>query len=151
MALFLSSNFLGVLFKELNVKVKINLAVQAVGMLMGTSTHLIWVLNKGFLSTHYNAPFASKLFWDSLTFLDPIAALLLVFKPKAGIYLALIIMLVDVIHNNIFYWEELYLNAPPLSEWFMKYWMILGQIIFAVFVVASFKSNHKEIKRCLNS
>ncbi len=128
-------------FSKLTLRTKLILSAQALGMLMGTSTHLIWVLNNGFLSEKYNAPFLSSLFWDSLTFLDPLAAILLFFKPKAGIYLTLIIIVVDVIHNNVFYMNELYINPPSINEWLIRYWMILGQILFAVFVLSTLNAN----------
>jgi len=112
---------------------------------MGFFTHLSWVLKNGFLSKNYNAPLISSVFWDSLTFLDPLAAILLFLKPKSGIYLTLSIITVDVIHNNFFYLDELYINAPHLTEWIVKYWMILGQIIFGVFILLTFKNNLAEI------
>ena len=133
-------------FNRLRKKTKTILFVHIVGMLMGTSTHLIWVLENGFLSDNYNASLFSKLFWDSLTFLDPLVALLLFIRPKVGIYLTLFIISFDIIHNNIFYIDELYLNPPGFSEWVVKYWMIIGQIVFGLFVALTFKSNLKEIK-----
>jgi len=115
-------------------------------MLMGTSTHVSWTIQHGFLSEKYHASLFSTLFWDSLTFLDPLAALLLIFKPKLGLRLTLLIISVDVIHNNLFYAQELYVNAPDLISWIEKYWMILGQIIFLIFVGFTFKSNLKQLK-----
>lgn len=133
------------LFLELKPSTKLILTLQSIGLLMGTSTHVIWAIENGFLSSNYNANLFSTLFWDSLTFLDPLAALLLFIKPKTGIYLTLAIISVDVIHNNIFYWQELYVNALTMPDWLMKYWMILGQMIFAVFVIITLKRNIKAV------
>jgi hypothetical protein len=105
----------------------------------------MWAIENGFLSEKYKASLFSTVFWDSLTFLDPLAAILLFIKPKAGIYLTLAIIIVDVLHNNLFYWTELYANSIPLGDWIAKYWMILGQIVFALFVVLTFKGNLNEI------
>jgi len=118
---------------------------------MGTFTHVQWMLINGVLSVNYNAPLLTKIFWDSLTFLDPIAAILLFVRPKTGLVLTLIIITVDVIHNNLFYIDELYINAPNLTIWIQKYWMILGQIIFALFVYLRFKYNYKAIKMIINN
>jgi len=137
-------------FKKLKNRTKVILIAQSVGMLMGTSTHLLWVFKNGFLSDNYNAPIFSKIFWDSLIILDPIAFILLFFKPKLGLYLTAIIISFDIIHNNIFYIEELYLNPPELGIWIKKYWMILGQIIFGGFVVLTYTENLKEIKSKTN-
>jgi len=120
--------------------------IQAIGMLMGTFTHVQWIVNNGFLSDNYNAPILTKIFWDNLTFFDPIAAILLILRPKFGLILTLIIITFDVIHNNLFYMDELYINAPTLTIWIQKYWMILGQIIFGAFVYLTFKYNYKHIK-----
>ena len=106
---------------------------------MGTSTHLAWVLKYGFLAEEYQAKLFSKIFWDSLTFLDPMAAILLFLRPKIGLFLTLGIIIADVVHNNLVYYEELYFNSLTISEWFTQYWMIVGQIIFMIFVLISFK------------
>ena len=132
-------------FKNLNKKTQIFLVIQSIGMLMGTSTHLIWIIENGFLSEEYNSSLFSKIFWDSLVFLDPIAALLLIIRPKFGIYLTLIIITFDILHNNIFYFNELYLIPIDISNWVIKYWMIIGQVLFGLFVLVTFKSNLKEI------
>ena len=115
-------------------------------MLMGASTHLIWIIESGFLSEKYDASLFSKIFWDSLVILDPAAALLLIVKPKLGIYLTLMIITFDILHNNIFYFNELYINPIYIFDWVIKYWMIIGQVIFGIFVYITFKSNLKEIK-----
>jgi len=130
-------------FKNLDRKTKYILIIQAIGMLMGASTHLQWVINNGFLSDKYNAPFLTRIFWDSLTFLDPLAAFLLILRPRKGLILTLAIITLDVIHNNLFYMDELYIKSPSLKVWFQRYWMILGQIIFGLFVCLTFKENYK--------
>ena len=66
-------------------------------------------------------PIFSQIFYKSLTFFDLLAAILLIIKPKIGLYLTLIILIIDVIHNNIFYIEELYFNNLSLDEWIYKY------------------------------
>lgn len=129
-------------FRQLPAKTRIILIIQSIGMLMGTSTHLMWTLHNGFLSPNYNAPLGNVLFWDSLTFLDPLAAILIFLKPKWGIILTFLIITVDVIHNNWYYFDELYLqNRFDFVEWLSIYWMIPGQIIFGIFVWATFRSN----------
>ena len=134
------------IFKDLKNKTQTFLIIQSIGMLMGASTHLIWIIESGFLSEKYDASLFSKIFWDSLVILDPAAALLLIVKPKLGIYLTLMIITFDILHNNIFYFNELYINPIYIFDWVIKYWMIIGQVIFGIFVYITFKSNLKEIK-----
>jgi hypothetical protein len=45
-------------------------------------------------------PRAVRLFWASLTFLDPLAALLLLARPRAGLVLCVAIMVADVLNNG---------------------------------------------------
>ena len=132
-------------FSKLNLGTKVIIIIQSIGMLMGTSTHVLWTWHNGFLSKEYNANVFSMCFWDSLTFLDPLAAFLLIVKPKTGLYLTLFIIVFDVIHNNIFYFNELYVDPIGWADWILKYWMIIGQICFGVFVVFTFRGNLKAV------
>ena len=97
---------------------------------METSANVAWVIEKGFNSNQCNQPLLSRLFWDSLTFLDPLAIILLFLKPKTGVILVLSIISLDVIHNNYIYFEELYQSNLQLTNWMIRYWMIMGQFIF---------------------
>jgi len=114
-------------------------------MLMGSTTHILWVVRNGFLSDNYNVSLFSKIFWDSLTFLDPLAAILLILKPRIGVYLTLFIILFDIVHNNLLHFDELYMNEIELKEWIVKYWMIMGQILYGLFVILTFRSNLNDI------
>jgi len=107
----------------------------------------------GFLSVKDFAVFSpldnvvvELLLGDGTTLYDPITAILLILKPKTGLYLALTVILFDIAHNNIFYSEELYFNSISITDWIKKYWMISMQIIFGVFVISTFKSNLTNVK-----
>ena len=133
------------LFRQLDGTTKALLVLQCIAMLMGTSTHVAWAINHGFLSAEYHAPLLSMLFWDGLTFLDPLAAVLLIVRPRTGLWLTLGIITADVLHNNIYYLEELYQSPQPVLQWLATYWMIAGQIAFAVLVFATFKRNMRAL------
>ncbi len=108
-------------------------------MLGGTSTHLYWVIRHGFFSEAYHSPLFSVIFWDSLTFLDPIAAVLLIVKPRLGVWLTAIIISVDVFHNSILL--PLLSPRPLLEIWptLFTHWMIISQVAFLIFVLATFR------------
>ncbi|MGB3588157.1 MAG: hypothetical protein WBA23_16530 [Tunicatimonas sp.] len=133
-------------FTQLPTKTKVILLIQAAGMLGGTSTHLYWVIRHGFFSEAYHSPLFSVILWDSLTFLDPIAAVLLIVKPRVGVWLTAIIISIDVFHNSI----PLPLLSPrPLLEiWptLFTHWMIISQVAFLIFVLATFRGNLLTIK-----
>ena len=137
------------MFKNLSISIKAILSLQSLGMLMGTSAHVAWVIENGFNSNQYNQPLLSRLFWDSLTFLDPLAVILLFLKPKTGLILVLSIISLDVIHNNYIYFEELYQSNLQLTNWMIRYWMIMGQFIFLIFVLSTFKKNLNAISNNL--
>ncbi len=134
------------LFTKLTTKSKAVLIIEAIAMLMGTSTHVTWALENGFMSKHYNASTFSMVFWDSLTFLDPLAAILLFVKPKIGLILTFLIITFDVIHNNTVHYEELYEQTISFGEWVQRYWMIAGQLIFAVFVMIAFRPTMRSVR-----
>jgi len=139
------SNHAQMFFTKLNKKTRIFLILQSTAMLIGTMTHLTWIIKNGFLSVNYNAPLFAKFFWDGLTFVDPIAAILLVIKPKIGIWMTLIIITVDVFHNFILCFR----NVPDsnyFSYWITGNWMLMCQIFFLSFVLVTFKSSIKEIR-----
>lgn len=135
-------------FTKLKAGTKIILIIQSIAMLSGTATHLLWVVNNGFLSENYKAPFFSMLFWDSLTFLDPVAALLLITRPKTGIWLTAAIITIDVIHNTIFgfTYREPFADPFSLPGAMKDNWMLLCQISFGIFVLITLKNNLKEVK-----
>ena len=134
------------LYLSLNTGRKIILAIQSFGMLLGTSTHVAWIWNHGFLSDDYGVPLPSKIFWDLLTVLDPLAAVLLILRPKTGVLLTAGIIAIDVIHNNMAHADELYGTALELNDWLARYWMIAGQIVFLLFVLITFRGNMQAIK-----
>jgi hypothetical protein len=80
-------------------------------------------------------PQATALYWDSLTLLDPLAAVLLFLRPRIGIALTVAIIVSDVGHNLTF------LAAHPLRGSFVKEVtsspFMMSQIAFLLFVAAT--------------
>jgi len=136
------------MFKKLSIHVKIILVIQAICMLIGTSTHLLWVIKHGFTYVDLNPHIAiySTIFWNSLTFLDPLAAILLFVKPKAGVLLTATIIIVDVLHNAWVSNQVLPFAQTTLHQWLFKNQFLILQSIFCIFVVATLKMNLGEIK-----
>ena len=133
-------------FLHLNCKAKIILIILCSGMLVGTVTHANWIFKNGFLSKDYDAPLYAKLFWDSLTFIDPVAALLLLIKPKHGIWLAAIIMIADVLINSYMCVYHGCLNRTNFTIWLRLNWMLVAQIFFAVFLLSTINYVLKAIR-----
>ena len=77
----------------------------ALCLLAATFNHLRAAFEHGLLWDYgYGAatPLASRAFWGSLTLFDPLAALLLLVRPRWGLLLTLAIILLDVLHNSLY-------------------------------------------------
>ena len=97
-------------------------------LLVATLNHLRADFTQGWLWDYgYGASafWGSRVFWAALTFLDPLAALLLFIRPSAGVGLTLAIMLADVA-NNTWY---VALN----NQWLETFY--LSQVVFLIAVL----------------
>ena len=104
-------------------------AVQLVwiaGFLVGTTTHVIDLVAGG-ASTYEGFPTALRVFWMSLTLVDPLAVVLLLLRQRAGIVLGLAIILADIAVN----WT-VFATIGGLSIF-----GVVNQTAFAVFLVAT--------------
>ena len=68
------------------------------GFCIGTTFHVIELLVQGF-DVYANVPVRVRVFWVSLTVIDPLVVVLLLMRARAGIWLACIVMVVDVAVN----------------------------------------------------
>jgi|GEM_PF-401126 len=87
---------------------RISIAIRtlfALCLLGATFNHLAAIVQHGLLWDYgYGtaiSPF-SKVYWDTLTILDPLAAVLLFLKPRAGVRLTVLIIASDVLHNTYY-------------------------------------------------
>lgn len=92
-------------FRSYPVRVRVILITYVAAFCIGTATHLDGLLHRRWFPQH---PFLN-IYWTSLALLDPLAAVLLIRAPRAGLLLALVIMLSDVGINSA--GSYLYLDA----------------------------------------
>lgn len=124
---------------ELN-SVRFVIAVYIFGFAYGTRNHLVDILADGWLGYDY-VPLSINLYWTLLTFFDPLAILLLLSFPFAGILLSVLIMASDIAINIgvtvYFYYQTgmLTLDRLPL------------QIAFGIFVFLTSPMAWKTVKR----
>jgi hypothetical protein len=104
------------------------LRVLMVGALsIGTCTHVENCWRAGYLPLP-RQPFVFNLYWTSLTLFDPLAAVLLVLRPRAGLVMSAIIMLSDIAIN-----AYAFRPSGALSmEW--PFWL---QVTFASFLLVA--------------
>jgi hypothetical protein len=60
---------------------------------------MLW--RHGVLRDYGGAHLLTRIFWTSLTVLDPLAALLLFAQPRVGLILTVLIIASDVLHNTL--------------------------------------------------
>ncbi|KPU62028.1 putative membrane protein [Pseudomonas fluorescens] len=96
-------------------------------LFIATANHIRADVSHGLLWDYgygASAYLASRIFWGALTFFDPLAALLLFVKPRAGIMLTATIILVDVIHNTFY--------VALKQQWLEPFY--LSQVAFLIVV-----------------
>ncbi|WP_111854573.1 hypothetical protein [Acinetobacter oleivorans] len=92
--------------------------------------HLQTVLMHGLFWDYNNAPLFTCIYWTSLTFIDPLAAIFLFYRPRIGLILTFLIIFSDVIHNT---WITLKVGRDLLN------YMYISQFLFLVFVLCTIK------------
>ncbi len=109
--------------KEVTIRTIYALCLLGAGL-----NHLQTILRHGLFWDYHHAPVISQIFWTSLTFLDLIAAILLFIKPRIGLVMTFLIILIDVIHNT---W------IGQKQGYSLLNYMYLSQLFFLIFVIFS--------------
>lgn len=110
--------------------VKVFFGVYSVCLLAGTYTHVKDLLVHGFLAAP--VPVAIGLYWNLLTLLDPLAALLLWWRANLGIILTAIIIASDLIINTVVYLAGYF--GPPTPHLVPLSLSLFEQSLFGLFV-----------------
>lgn len=105
-------------------------AIYAVCLLAGMSTHAAILWQHGLLWDYGGVPQLTRVYWTSLTLLDPLAVLLLFVSPRIGLIATLSIISTDVAHN-LWFFERYHV---PFN------WVLAAQCVFLVFVAITFPS-----------
>ncbi|KQQ01491.1 hypothetical protein ASG06_13650 [Rathayibacter sp. Leaf185] len=96
------------------------------GFLIGTTTHTADLIIGG--PNAYSAfPLGVRLFWMTLTILDPITAALIVFRRRSGIVLGIVVITADIAVN----WT-VFATVGGLSSF-----GVISQSLFAVLLVVT--------------
>ncbi|MCD2442825.1 hypothetical protein LQ757_11125 [Agromyces sp. SYSU K20354] len=97
-----------------------------VGYLIGTSTHVAELVAGG-AQTYAGFPMGLRVFWMSLTVLDPLIVVLLLFRHRAGIILGVAVILIDIAVNWTVYAT---IGGNPLFG-------VINQTLFAILIVTT--------------
>lgn len=74
-------------------------SIWAACLLIAGVNHARILLQHGLFWDYGGVAWASAAYWSSLTILDPIAAALLIARPKVGILSTIVLIITNVIHN----------------------------------------------------
>jgi hypothetical protein len=96
------------------------------GFAIGTTTHILDLILGG-AAAYAGFPDLVRLFWVSLTVLDPLVIVLVLLRRRAGIYLGIGVIVVDIVVN----WTVL------LTLGGISWWGVISQTLFAVFLGVS--------------
>ena len=126
-------------FKQKKKVIKVIFTIYIIAFLIGTITHIIDIINFGFLG-YPNSPMLLNIYWTSLTFFDPLAVLLLIFYPFMGLIFSGVIMISNVGVNMsralFYYFKEGY----PIG------YKEICQLLFLIFLFFTIKYCWKKIK-----
>jgi len=106
---------------------RIIIVMYACAFAIATLCHALDIARGGWLPYRQHA-FALNAFWTALTFLDPLAIALLVYRRLAGVCLALFIISIDIIVNL----------TVGIGEWVQSghftFWGLYTQVPVGVFM-----------------
>lgn len=100
--------------------------VWVLGFLVGTVSHVVDLASAG-AETYAGYPGPIRLFWLSLTLLDPAVIALVLLRRRAGVMLGVAVMVADVAVN----WTVYATIGPP------QLFGVLSQTLFALVVLAT--------------
>ena len=116
--------------KQLGKMERLCVAIYVVCFLCATVNHLNDVRSQGFLPYKF-APIYLNFFWTSLTIIDPLAAILLLTKVRIGLYLSIVVILMDISVNIPYFFFIAKVGSGSKG-------IVLSQIIFAFFLFHTF-------------
>jgi len=104
-------------------------------MLGAAFNHARILFQHGLFWSYGGVPWPSAAYWTSLTFLDPLAALLLFLRPRVGIAATAIIIATNVVHNL---WVATW-RAPTgqLASYVLSNPFTMSQLAFLLFVAVT--------------
>ena len=124
-----------------SLSLRIILAIYSIGFLVGTSTHIGYILAHGIFK--HSAPIAINVYWDALTLLDPFTATILWWQPKLGTALAFGIMASDISINTYYYLAGYSGPATPG----MVPLSLFDQALFGLFVFITAPMAYQQVRK----
>jgi hypothetical protein len=109
--------------------------IWAACLLIGGANHAFTLLQHGLFWDYGGVGWVSAVYWSSLTVLDPVAAALLLLRPRIGIPATVVLIVTNVIHNLAI--AARYAPEDDLLTRAVANPFIISQIGFMLFVGAT--------------
>jgi hypothetical protein len=119
--------------------------VWAACLLLAGFNHASILLQHGLFWDYYGARSASAFYWSSLTFIDPLVAILLIIRPRVGVPATVVVIATNVIHNLLVTADHA--RDAAFTELLTSSWEMMSQIGFLLIVVATWWIAWKDIRR----
>lgn len=117
-------------------------SIWAACLLIGAVNHALTLLQHGLFWDYGGVPWASAVYWSSLTIMDPLAAALLFARPRVGIMSTILLIVTNVFHNL-----AVTAQRAPDGEFLVAAVnpFVASQIVFMIFVLATARPAWKGI------
>ena len=112
-------------------------SIYAACLLVATCTHALPLIQHGLYWDYGGEGRLTTIFWTSLAFADPLAAVMLFALPRVGLALTTAIIVLDVLQNGVAF-RSVILHPSWLHLW--TYSAFGLQIAFLVFVLATVRT-----------
>lgn len=110
-------------------------SIYAMCLLLAGANHALILARHGILWDYWGVPWPSAVYWTSLTLVDPLVALTLFARPRAGILCTVVLIWTNVLHNlGISAWR---VPTGELASFLLSSPILLTQIGFGLFVAAT--------------
>jgi hypothetical protein len=124
---------------------RITRGVWAACLLLAGFNHARILLQHGLLWDYGSASPVSAFYWSSLTFIDPLVAILLIIRPRIGVPATVLVIATNVIHNLLV--TAYHASEAAFFELLTSSWQLMSQIGFLLIIIATCRMAWKDIRR----
>ncbi len=112
-------------------------------LLLAGLNHARILLRHGLFWDYDGASAASAFYWSSLTFIDPLVAVLLFVRPRIGVPATIAVIATNVIHNLAV--TAFHVPGGAFLAYVIASWQMMSQIGFLLFVIGTWRLARRRI------
>lgn len=120
-------------------------SIWAACLLFAGLNHARILFQHGWLWDYHGASLASAIYWSSLTFIDPLVAVLLFIRPRIGVPATVVVITTNVVHNIAV--TANYMRDDAVLSYVTSSPQLMSQIGFLLFVIATWRIAWNDVRR----